>query len=269
MRLLLIRHGQTPSNVLGLLDTAPPGPGLTDLGHAQAQALPDSLAGHRIDVIAASTQPRSQLTAAPLAAARGLEVLIRDGLCEVPAGDLEMRGDEDAVRTYLGTVRRWMDGELDVAMPGGQTGAQVVARFDAVVAELTGTVADRAGDDGVVTLVAHGAVLRTWATVRGADEAVRRDLFERFHPLHNTGLIVMNSRPAGGWLMESWAGRALGGPRLDDGAADGPAGADPIGAVPTGGVPTGGVPTGPDPTAGDPTGGDPTGAGPRTGRTAR
>jgi probable phosphoglycerate mutase len=258
MRLLLIRHGQTPSNVLGLLDTAPPGPGLTDLGHAQAKALPDSLADHRIDVIAASTQPRSQLTAAPLAAARGLEVLIRDGLCEVPAGDLEMRGDEDAVRTYLGTVRRWMDGELDVAMPGGQTGTQVVARFDAVVAELTELVAERAGDDGVVTLVAHGAVLRTWATVRGADAAVRRELFERFHPLHNTGLIVLNSRPDGGWLMESWAGRALVGAGLDDGAADGPAGEDPTGSDPTAGTGIGG-----DPTAGRP---DPTGVGSGPGR---
>lgn len=237
MRLLLIRHGQTPSNVLGLLDTAPPGPGLTDLGAEQAAALPATLADQRIDLIAASTQPRTQLTAAPLAAARGLDVLIRAGLCEVPAGDLEMRGDEDAVRTYLTTVRRWMDGELDLAMPGGQTGEQVVARFDRVVAEMTELVADRHGDDGVVTLFAHGAVLRTWATVRGADEAVRRDLFERFHPLHNTGMIVMGGGP-GGWSIQSWAGAALGGPRLDDGAADGPAGGDPTGgsvpADPTG-----------------------------------
>ena len=105
MRLLLIRHGQTPSNVLGLLDTAPPGPGLTDLGVEQAAALPATLADQRIDLIAASVQPRARLTAAPLAAARGLQVLVRDGLCEVPAGDLEMRGDEDAVRTYLTTVR--------------------------------------------------------------------------------------------------------------------------------------------------------------------
>ena len=30
MRLLLIRHGQTPANVRGELDTAAPGPGLTD-----------------------------------------------------------------------------------------------------------------------------------------------------------------------------------------------------------------------------------------------
>lgn len=246
MRLLLIRHGQTPSNVLGLLDTAPPGPGLTDLGVEQAAALPATLADQRIDLIAASTQPRTQLTAAPLAAARGLDVLIRAGLCEVPAGDLEMRGDEEAIRTYLSTVRRWMDGELDLAMPGGQTGGEVVDRVDRVVEELTERVADRHGDDGVVTLFAHGAVLRTWATVRGADEAVRRELFERFHPLHNTGLIVMRGDP-GGWLMESWAGSALGGPGLDDGAADGPAGSDPTGgsvpADPTGtGFPTGSSP---------------------------
>jgi probable phosphoglycerate mutase len=231
MRLLLIRHGQTASNVLGLLDTAPPGPGLTELGVQQAAALPATLADQRIDLIAASTQPRTQLTAAPLAAARDLDVLIRNGLCEVAAGDLEMRGDEAAVRTYLSTVRQWMEGDLDLAVPGGETGAQVVARFDAVVEETTELVAGRTGDDSVVTLFAHGAVLRTWATVRGADEAVRRDLFERFHPLHNTGLIAMESLPGGGWRMESWAGRALGGTRLDDGAADGPAGGDPTGAA--------------------------------------
>ena len=39
MRLTLVRHGQTPSNVLGLLDTAPPGPGLTDLGQLQAASV--------------------------------------------------------------------------------------------------------------------------------------------------------------------------------------------------------------------------------------
>ena len=40
MRLLLVRHGQTPSNVAGLLDTALPGPGLTALGTRQAAAIP-------------------------------------------------------------------------------------------------------------------------------------------------------------------------------------------------------------------------------------
>ncbi|BCW50626.1 hypothetical protein StoSoilB13_29680 (plasmid) [Arthrobacter sp. StoSoilB13] len=48
MKLLLIRHGQTPGNVAGQLDTAFPGPGLTELGERQAAALPEALADESI-----------------------------------------------------------------------------------------------------------------------------------------------------------------------------------------------------------------------------
>ena len=51
MRLILIRHGQTNSNVDGLIDTDEPGTGLTGLGFVQAAALPDSLGGESIDVL--------------------------------------------------------------------------------------------------------------------------------------------------------------------------------------------------------------------------
>ena len=44
MRLLLIRHGQTPNNILGALDTGRPGAGLTELGREQARAIPAALA---------------------------------------------------------------------------------------------------------------------------------------------------------------------------------------------------------------------------------
>ncbi len=114
MRLLLIRHGQTPSNVLSLLDTAVPGPGLTELGIAQAAALPATLDEYRIDAIYASSQHRAQLTAGPLAAARGLPIRVRDGLREVDAGDLEMLGDEVSIRKYQSTIRQWMGGAADV-----------------------------------------------------------------------------------------------------------------------------------------------------------
>lgn len=73
MRLILIRHGQTPSNVAFLLDTAVPGPGLTDLGEKQAAALPQTLADVDIDLLYVSTLTRTQLTAArwrPPAASR-------------------------------------------------------------------------------------------------------------------------------------------------------------------------------------------------------
>jgi len=227
MRLMLIRHGQTPSNVLGLLDTGVPGPALTDLGVQQAAALPVTLADYRIDAIYASNQRRAQINAAPLAAARGLPVQVRDGLREIGAGDLEMLGDVDSTRLYQWTIRRWMSGEFEVRMPGGPDGAQVLDRFDAVVADVVDALRRQVGEDGCAVLVAHGAILRLWATVRASDLATVEDALGRLHSLHNTGLIVLDAVPDGGWRVTTWQGQALGGPGLDDGAADGPAGSDP------------------------------------------
>ena len=224
MRLLLIRHGQTPSNVLGLLDTAIPGPGLTDLGIEQAAALPAALADYRIDAIYASAQHRAQLTAEPLADARGLTIEVREGLCEVSAGEMEMAGDVESIRTYQRTIQQWITGNPHPTMPGGQDGSQVLARFDKVVDEAVGRVRDEAGEDGCAVLVAHGAILRLWASVRAADLAGLDDALGRTHTLHNTGMIDLESVPGGGWTVVSWAGVAIGGPQLDDGSADGPAG---------------------------------------------
>ncbi len=225
MRLLLIRHGQTPSNVLSLLDTAVPGPGLTDLGVAQAAALPETLADHRIDAIYASSQHRAQLTAEPLADARGLPIRVRDGLCEIGAGDLEMLGDHASIRIYQSTIRQWMGGVLEPAMPGGQNGAEILARFDSVVAEVVESLREEAGEDGCAVLFAHGAMLRLWASVRASDPPAANDERGRPRTLHNTGMIVLDSTDDG-WRVVSWAGAAIGGPRLDDGAADDPTGED-------------------------------------------
>lgn len=226
MRLILIRHGQTPSNIFSLLDTEIPGPGLTDLGIEQAAAVPATLADDRIDAIYASAQHRAQLTAQPLAAARGLPVQVRDGLCEVSAGDLEMLSDDTSIRTYQHTIREWMTGRLERRMPNGPDGTSVLQRFDAVVAEVVDTLRRDVGEDGTAVLFAHGAVLRLWATVRGSDLATLEDAFGRSHTLHNTGMIVLDATPDGGWSVVTWAGQAIGGPQLDDGAADGPAGGE-------------------------------------------
>lgn len=121
MRLILIRHGQTPSNEHHFLDTDVPGPGLTELGLAQAAALPDALGHEPIDGIFASNLVRTQLTAAPLAAALELPVSIRDGLREISAGELEMRNDRDAVTAYLKTVYSWVKETWACTCPVGRT----------------------------------------------------------------------------------------------------------------------------------------------------
>ncbi|MFI7500039.1 histidine phosphatase family protein [Streptomyces sp. NPDC049687] len=204
MRLLLVRHGQTPTNVNYLLDTAVPGPGLTELGERQAAALPAALADERIGAVYASTLVRTQLTAAPLAAARGLDVLVRDGIREISAGDLEMRsGDSEDGALYMRTVFAWATGEVELRMPGGENGVEFLARYDAVVAE----AAEAAGTGaGAVALVSHGAAIRTWVAARAHNIDVP---FAAAHRLANTGTVILEGTPQDGWKALTWAGATV------------------------------------------------------------
>ncbi|WP_166877815.1 MULTISPECIES: histidine phosphatase family protein [unclassified Salinibacterium] len=216
MRLLLIRHGQTPSNVLGALDTLVPGPGLTELGNQQAAAVPDALADENIGAIFASVQRRAQLTAAPLAAARRLGVVVREGLREISAGDLEMNTDWESVNIYHRVSFGWSDGELDLRMPGGENGVEVLGRFDQVVHE-----AVELGQE-TVAFVAHGQIIRTWTAARAENIDVE---FAARHSLHNTGIVVVEGDPDAGWIAHTWNGVAIGGPTVDEPtSATGPGG---------------------------------------------
>jgi broad specificity phosphatase PhoE len=208
VRLLLIRHGQTPCNVLGQLDTAAPGAGLTALGRAQAQALPGALEAEDIAALYASPLVRTQLTAAPLAEARGLDVHVRPGLEEISAGEMEMRDDVEAVHAYAGCLAAWMHGDLGSAMPGGPDGSAFLARYDAAVA----AVVDGSGAGDTVAVVTHGAAIRVYTALRtGMDPETATEL-----RMMNTGMAVLEGDPAAGWQLVSWHAEPLGGLDLED-----------------------------------------------------
>jgi broad specificity phosphatase PhoE len=205
MRLLLLRHGQTPSNVGGLLDTAYPGPGLTALGERQAAAVPGALRDHQVDAIAVSSLVRTSITAAPLAEARGIEPQVFDGLREIEAGDLEMAGAHEAHLSYLDTVFGWARGDVGAFL----------SRYDDAVAQLAAQ-----GLESVV-VVSHGAAIRTWAAARATGVDV--DHAEQT-PLANTGLVEVEGDPVGGWRVTSWNAEPVGGAELAPLVADDPTG---------------------------------------------
>ena len=200
MRLILVRHGQTPANVDGILESTVPGPGLTALGHDQAEQLVDALADEKIDAIFVSSMIRTHLTAAPLVASRSIEPAVRDGIREIAAGDVEGRTDEDSVHQYVHTLLAWCAGDLDVRMPGGETGHEVIARFDEVVGE-----AEALGADSVV-LVSHGAMIRAWCAARTGN--IDLD-FVSNHYVVNTGIVVVEGSGSAGWEVESWLGESV------------------------------------------------------------
>jgi broad specificity phosphatase PhoE len=220
MKLLLIRHGQTPGNVLGQLDTAHPGPGLTELGERQAEAMARSLANEPIGALYASTLLRTQITAAPLARLQGLEVEVLDGLHEIEAGALEKLTDHEAHRRYMGTVFAWAAGDLDRRMPAGPDGHEFFERYDAAITR----IAERAGREGdtvAVAAVSHGAAIRTWAGRRAADTDHE---FAARHVLSNTGIVALEGDPDAGWKLIHWDGSPVGGLALADPTAEDPMG---------------------------------------------
>lgn len=218
MRLLLIRHGQTPGNVLGQLDTAHPGPGLTRLGERQAAALARSLAHEQIDSLYASTLIRTQITAGPLATARGLAVEVLEGLREIEAGSLEKLTDRDSHMRYVSTVFAWAAGDLDRRIPAGPSGHDFFARFDASISTVA---AAASGDSGAVAVVSHGAAIRVWTGLRAAN--IEPDFAAR-HMLANTGIVALEGDPDAGWRLIHWDDSPVGGLILADPTAEDPTG---------------------------------------------
>lgn len=199
-RLLLVRHGQTPSNIAHVLDSAPPGPSLTDLGREQAEQFAVRTADEPISAVYASSAVRAQETAAPLARLRGLPVTVLPGVHEVQAGELEGRNDPEALAAFVEVFAAWTDGALHRSMPGGDRGDAVIERFAADIAKLR---ADH--PDETVAVVSHGALMRLGAEVL-ADNVGPQLASAGLIP--NTGHILLEARGAG-WHCLEWTGVRL------------------------------------------------------------
>jgi broad specificity phosphatase PhoE len=206
--LVLVRHGQTDSNVRHALDSRPPGPPLNELGRAQAQALAEAMATEPVTAVYASTALRAQQTAGPLAAWHGLPVEVVDGVHEVFCGDLEGRADHAARELFEEVYAAWADGDLERRLPGGESAVEVRARFLPVVAELWARHAHT--PDPVLVLVSHGAAIRMaagaligeYADTRYVPNAGRVVLA----PLHGVdgGSADPGRIGEAGWLLKSW-----------------------------------------------------------------
>ena len=213
-RLVLARHGQTASNVAHRLDSRPPGAPLTALGYTQAAELAALLVGGDVVAVLSSVAVRAQQTAAPVAAALGLAVDVRGGLQETDAGDFEDRSDEAAHHGFGAVYGAWHGGALETEMPGGESGAQVLARFTPVLVAVRPQLAQ-----GSVVVVSHGAAIRLVAAVLGGVDG----RFAESTRLDNTATVVLEPVGVDGWSCVAWGPHAPpftapAHPVVDDGA---------------------------------------------------
>ena len=152
-KLVLIRHGETAWNaehrIQGQLDIP-----LSPLGILQSARLAECLANEPIDAVYSSAQSRAWLTATPLAARLGLDIIAEPRLRERSFGIFEgLTLDEIAAR-YPAEFMKWRERDPSWRPEGGETGQQLINRVMSAVTEIGTRHASQ-----TVALVSHGGVL--------------------------------------------------------------------------------------------------------------
>jgi probable phosphoglycerate mutase len=152
-QLLLIRHGETAWNaehrIQGQLDVP-----LSPLGVLQSARLAECLANEPIDAVYSSGQSRAWLTAAPLAARLGLEVVAEPRLRERSFGTFEgLTLDEIAAR-YPAEFKKWRERDPVWRPEGGESGQQLIDRVLSAVSDI-----GIKHPSQTVVLMSHGGVL--------------------------------------------------------------------------------------------------------------
>ncbi|QGU01102.1 Glucosyl-3-phosphoglycerate phosphatase [Corynebacterium kalinowskii] len=220
-RIILLRHGQTYSNLQRILDTRPPGAELTDLGREQATTVGLELAelcgiGHgnfgRISTLISSIAIRAQQTAVHVAASLeraaslpkdSMHIDVRTGIHEISAGELQGAQGEEAAALYTDAFRGWLDGDADARLDSGENYLEVLERYQPV---LESVVADL-GEDEDAIVVSHGAAIRVVSThACGVDPDFAFGAY-----LPNCRFVILNpqDKPFGQWKVERWADSAV------------------------------------------------------------
>jgi probable phosphoglycerate mutase len=126
-----------------------------------------------------------------------------EGIHEVQVGELENRSDDKAIAEFNAIYQRWHEGELDVPIPGGETGSQVLDRYVPVLTNLRLRYLDRDDWGGDIVVVSHGAAIRLAAgMLAGVDGSFVVD-----HHLGNTEAVVLAPITDGRWSCVLWAGQ--------------------------------------------------------------
>jgi Histidine phosphatase superfamily (branch 1) len=219
-----VRHGQSIDNAAGIIDTEPPGTGLTmTTGETEASTVDqeiESTYGHDIVGLFASQEARTQETAVTLQelqAANGnpdsLQILA--GLNEIPAGSFQ--GDPtnslEGILYLLGPLS-WAFGDVLVPDIGDPSvnGVTFDESFGGAVQDIyDGTVGSAgSGTPTDVAFSSEGAIaVWTMMNVNNPDFSVLlQEVAETGGFLPNTGQVVVEGSP-GDWTLVSYDGTAV------------------------------------------------------------
>ena len=158
LRMFLVRHGQTPWNVHGLVQGFSDGEGneLNETGLEQARLLAVALRAEKVAAVYASTLRRAIQTAEAVAREHGLLVQTDPDLRELNQGLLEGNNRTFLEQHYPDILKQWMARPASVCLPEGEGLEQLQTRAWGAIQRIVERHAE-----GSVVVVAHNLANHT------------------------------------------------------------------------------------------------------------
>lgn len=195
--LTFIRNAQTQADADGVINTDPPGPGLTPEGQGQAQQVAHRSGRNDFDAVYASAMAEAQQTAGPLAGELGKQVEILNGVQALNAGWYNGKPESMSSATYMLAPADWINGDIQDSIPGSISGKQFNEQFTAAVNKVYNS-----GHNKPVVF-SQGPAIMAWTLLNAKNG---KNGLLTSHPLPNTGRVVITGNPTGGWTLVDWDG---------------------------------------------------------------
>ena len=155
-RVLLVRHGQSQSNVGGTFTGQLDAP-LSPVGHAQAERTAQFiLENYHIDAIYSSDLQRAYHTGLPVAKKLGLQIHTDKRLREIYGGEWEGMRFTDLPQTHPAEYALWQQDVGNSRCPGGESVAELADRVWESVMEIC-----QKNPDKTVLVASHATPIRT------------------------------------------------------------------------------------------------------------
>ncbi|MFN3973803.1 MAG: histidine phosphatase family protein [Dehalococcoidia bacterium] len=194
MRLLLVRHGETPSNREGRVQGQGT-EGLTPQGRMQAHALARLLKGYTPTALYTSPLPRAVETAHILAQHLGLEPIPMPALAEMHLGEIDGLTIAELRQRYPSFMAAWREDPGRATAPGGESLLEVQERAWSALEALLA----RHSHESVVAVSHNFTILTILTRALGLPLSTLR----RFR-LEPGGLVALSTGREVQWVLEAF-----------------------------------------------------------------
>lgn len=151
---LLVRHGESWSNVAKTFACRTVDPGLTQRGLHESLRVAQWLRGQNVSDIYSSPLRRATETASEIAHTLGLRVVIIDGFREVDVGILEGHSSCAKWKAHDHIVDAWKQGQWQIAFPNGENFHGLMDRARTALHDVVAS-----SSTGGAVVITHGALL--------------------------------------------------------------------------------------------------------------